>query len=71
MKRLSVETPCSEQDFQPIYESTHLSMASLKEPLSLPISSPLPPMSPRTPRTPEPASEVSSPFFLERNIDQV
>ena len=71
---MSVEALVSEQDFQPLCESSRLSVASPRVSLVSPKglnSSPLPPMSPRTPRTPEPTSDSSSPFFLERNIDQV
>ena len=71
---MSVDAPASEQDFQPLCESSRLSIASPRLALVSPKAqtcSPLPPMSPRTPRTPEPASDISSPFFLERNIDQV
>ena len=74
VKAMSIEAPASEQDFQPLCESSRLSVASPRVSLVSPKglnSSPLPPMSPRTPRTPEPASDSSSPFFLERNIDQV
>jgi len=75
VKAMSVEAPASEHDFQPLCESSRLSIASPRVSLVSPrglSSSPLPPMSPRTPRTPEPASDsAASPFFLERNIDQI
>ena len=74
VKAMSMEDPASEQDFQPLCESSRLSIPSPRVSIvstpGLP-SSPLPPMSPRTPRTPDLISESSSPFFLERNIDQV
>ena len=75
VKAMSVEAPSSEDDFQPLCESSRLSIASPRVSVVSPMgltSSPLPPMSPRTPRTPEPISDsAASPFFLERNIDQV
>ena len=75
VKAMSVEAPASEDDFQPLCESSRLSIASPRVPLISTkglTGSPLPPMSPRTPRTPEPTSDsAASPFFLERNIDQV
>jgi len=75
VKAMSVEAPASEDEFQPLCESSRLSIASPRVPLISTkglTGSPLPPMSPRTPRTPEPTSDsAASPFFLERNIDQI